>query len=538
MARRRGFAATLAQIQREAIRAQQAQLRAQAQAQRNAERARREYERAAAADERERKGLYFEARAAKVEAMNERLEQDVGELQHLLLSTLEVDDYLDFESLKRRATIEEFDPGPLGVPEPAPELEAFLPTEPTGMRRLFGKAKHQAAVFEAQRVYADEVAAHTAREKDRDGCLAAAKAQHCERLAEAEVAAHEANAEVDTFREEFEKGDPDAVVSYLTLVLQASVYPDGFPQHFRLAYVPDSKQLVVELELPPISVVPEVKGYRYVKARDEITSMSRLGSHVRSLYASVLCQVTLRTVHELYEADRSGHVETIVLNGIVDTVDPATGARVRPCLITLRTTRDLFLTINLSQVDPLACLRHLSASVSKSPAELAPVKPILEFDMVDRRFIEETDVLSELDQRPNLMDLSYKEFESLITNLFSRMGLEARQTQASRDGGVDCVAFDPRPIFGGKVVIQAKRYKNTVGVGAVRDLFGTMQNEGASKGILVTTSGYGSASYEFANGKPLELIAGTNLLYLLSEHTGLEARIQPPTDWADPTPEM
>lgn len=43
---------------------------------------------------------------------------------------------------------------------------------------------------------------------------------------------------------------------------------------------------------------------------------------------------------------------------------------------------------------------------------------------------------------------------------------------ASRDGGVDCVAFDPRPIFGGKVVIQAKRYKGTVGVSAVRDLFG------------------------------------------------------------------
>src|SRR6266852_4018957 len=90
---------------------------------------------------------------------------------------------------------------------------------------------------------------------------------------------------------------------------------------------------------------------------------------------------------------------------------------------------------------------------------------------------------------------TFLECESLITNLFQRMGLETRLTQASRDGGVDCVAYDPRPIFGGKVVIQAKRYKNTVGVSAVRDLFGTMQNEGASKGILVTTSGYGKASF-------------------------------------------
>ena len=118
------------------------------------------------------------------------------------------------------------------------------------------------------------------------------------------------------------------------------------------------------------------------------------------------------------------------------------------------------------------------------------------------------------------------------------MGLEARQTRASRDGGVDCVAWDPRPIFGGKVVIQAKRYKNTVGVSAVRDLFGTLQNEGASKGILVTTSGYGQASFDFAQGKPIELLDGANLLYLLSEHAGVEAKIEAPTDWKDPSPDM
>lgn len=83
---------------------------------------------------------------------------------------------------------------------------------------------------------------------------------------------------------------------------------------------------------------------------------------------------------------------------------------------------------------------------------------------------------------------------SLIQNLFTKMGLDDKETQASRDGGVDCVAYDPRPIFDGKVVIQAKRYRHTDGVSAVRDLFGTPQNEGASKGILVSTSGYGQAS--------------------------------------------
>jgi len=92
------------------------------------------------------------------------------------------------------------------------------------------------------------------------------------------------------------------------------------------------------------------------------------------------------------------------------------------------------------------------------------------------------------------------------------------------DGGVDCVPFDSRPVLGGKVVIQAKRYSNTVGVSAVRDLYGTMIDEGANKGILVATSSYGPDAYEFCKDKPIELIDGGGLLYLLQQ-IGTEARI-------------
>ncbi|MNX61194.1 Mrr restriction system protein [compost metagenome] len=105
------------------------------------------------------------------------------------------------------------------------------------------------------------------------------------------------------------------------------------------------------------------------------------------------------------------------------------------------------------------------------------------------------------------------------------MGLDTKLTRSSRDGGVDAVAFDTRPVLGGKVVIQAKRYRDIVGVSAVRDLYGTMLNEGANKGILVCTSGYGPDAYNFSKDKPIELIDGGGLLYLLREHAGTTARI-------------
>lgn len=58
-----------------------------------------------------------------------------------------------------------------------------------------------------------------------------------------------------------------------------------------------------------------------------------------------------------------------------------------------------------------------------------------------------------------------------------------------------------------------------------RDLYGTMLNEGANKGILVCTSGYGPDAYNFSKDKPIELIDGGGLLYLLREHAGTAARI-------------
>ncbi|WP_207720180.1 restriction endonuclease [Flavobacterium undicola] len=144
----------------------------------------------------------------------------------------------------------------------------------------------------------------------------------------------------------------------------------------------------------------------------------------------------------------------------------------------------------------------------------------------DKRFVNSKDI--NFDETTNLALMNWEEFEHLIRELFEKEfnnnGSQVKVTQASRDGGVDAIAFDPDPIRGGKIVIQAKRYTNTVGVAAVRDLYGTVMNEGANKGILVTTSDYGPDSYEFAKGKPITLLNGGNLLHLLEKH-GTKARI-------------
>ncbi|WP_085097356.1 restriction endonuclease [Mycobacterium paraense] len=337
----------------------------------------------------------------------------------------------------------------------------------------------------------------------------------------------------------YREGDPNGVAVWVKSILTTMRphLPDGFDANAKLAYSPESRQLVVEYELPTAKVVPTAKAYRYVRSTDRLRQTMRPVAQVKSLYSGAIAQLTLLCLANVFACDTKQHIDVVVFNGVVDTIDPRTGKPTRPCLITVRTTRDKFTEIDLDRVDPAACLKHLNAGISRSPTELAPVRPVLEFSMVDPRFITETDTLGELDHRPNLMELTPQQFESLIQNLFDKIGLDTRQTRPSRDGGVDCVAYNTDPILGGKVVIQAKRYKHTVGVSAVRDLYGTLQNEGASKGILVTTSGYGRASYDFAEGKPIELFDGANLLYLLETHAGIKARIEPPDDWQDPVPD-
>ncbi len=128
----------------------------------------------------------------------------------------------------------------------------------------------------------------------------------------------------------------------------------------------------------------------------------------------------------------------------------------------------------------------------------------------------------------NLATMDWESFEHLVRQIFEQEfvseGGEVKLTQASRDGGVDAIAFDPDPVRGGKYVIQAKRYIRTVGVAAVRDLYGTVMNEGANRGILVTTSDYGPDSVDFVKDKTLTLINGDQLLSLLEKH-GYQARI-------------
>jgi restriction system protein len=385
--------------------------------------------------------------------MNQELDDQIESLENLLTGSLSWNPSVNFEALKVHPNIPKLDLSGLERKTEPPSMSSFEPKRP---HPLVGwipaiRKSYEAKIETCRKAHGEALAAHATAEVDRRNACEKRVNEHRALEASLKADADKKNAEVDQWRSAIEACEKDAVESYFDQILGASPYPDGFPQDAKLAFVKESRQLVVEYDLPVIdAVIPAVKSYSYVKSTDSINETARPEKQRRSLYASVIAQTALRCLREVFAADAWGHIETVVLNGVVSTKDPATGKPIRPCLVTVRTTRERFMDLDHSELNPVAALQYLSASFSKSPAELAPVRPLLEFNMVDPRFIKEADVMSSLDQRQNLMDLSPGDFESLITNLFQKMGLETRLTQASRDGGVDCVAFDPRPISGAR----------------------------------------------------------------------------------------
>lgn len=307
-------------------------------------------------------------------------------------------------------------------------------------------------------------------------------------------------------------------------ILEQSKYGFDFKKSID-CYIENS-MLIIDYELPNIDTFSNVKEYKFVASTTEINEKKYPNIYISQRYDNVLYSIVLRSIYEIYYFDKGNNIESITFNGYVSAINPSIGQIERKCIISIQIDKERFSRINLEMIEPKACFKSFKGVSAAKLIDISPITPILTFNKEDKRFIEGKHI--DTTQGTNLAAMHWEDFEQLVRELFelefSQNGGEVHVTQASRDGGVDAIVFDPDPLRGGKIVIQAKRYTNTVGVSAVRDLYGTVINEGANTGILITTSDYGYDSYEFAKDKPLKLLNGGHLLALLHKN-GRKAHI-------------
>lgn len=328
-------------------------------------------------NDKNEKRLEREERVARRHTGLSAAEAATAEAQHalqacrdILQHTLDVDDRVDWESLKNHAPMTRDPRGTEGIeysPEtgrpityrravrPSGTAPTYYPPQFSLLDRFFSSRrsrKEEAARIAFDRAqqqwqvkldWADRI------DEERQATLNAEQNEWTAQEADYSVHQNAANAEVDAFRRNYEQGcsdDGHAVEEHAELVLNASDYPDWFSIDFELGYSVSTKTIVIEYRLPLEDSIPTVKNVTYIQSRNELKQSLISGREKTALYENMLHQIALRTIHELYEADEISAFDAVVFNGWVESVDPATGQLRVSCIMSVQAPREEFLSLD------------------------------------------------------------------------------------------------------------------------------------------------------------------------------------------------
>lgn len=326
-----------------------------------------------------------EAGLGEAEERTREAQEALQACRTILAATLKVDDRIDYSEFKRSDAFEEPPAEPTyhelprapsrDHPRYQPDLKLFDKLIPAWRRKkeaaceaMFESdtAKYQSELArltdENQKIYQRALARHAAWSAEKD-LFEKQKESHNSAIAVKEAA--------------YRRGEPRAVLEYCDLVLTRSRYPDFFPKEFNLDYREDARAVIVDYTLPDFPSLPRLLEVRYNKSKDDFTEKNITESEAQRLYTEVVVQTCLRTVHEIFEADTAEAASSVVFNGWVRGVNPATGRMEAVCVVSLHAKRAAFLSLNLENVDPRLCVEQQGGNISIKPHQMSAVRPLV-----------------------------------------------------------------------------------------------------------------------------------------------------------------
>ena len=118
-------------------------------------------------------------------------------------------------------------------------------------------------------------------------------------------------------------------------------------------------------------------------------------------------------------------------------------------------------------------------------------------------------------------------FESLVVKLLLKMGYGGSLsdsdsgivTQQSNDGGIDGIIWEDKLGFD-KIYIQAKRWDpdKSIGRPEIQKFSGALRDEGATKGLFITTARFSDGARASADKQHIVLVDGPRLTKLMIEY--------------------
>lgn len=154
-------------------------------------------------------------------------------------------------------------------------------------------------------------------------------------------------------------------------------------------------------------------------------------------------------------------------------------------------------------------LRNHNANIEKNRYEENKEKRILHDKKRDREMEDLNGVIGRFKDNPY-------EFESYCAKLYRLMGIDAKNTPSSNDGGYDIILYYEN---GEKGLVECKCYNESkVGRPLLQKLVGANQLVGAQHLIYITTSSYSESAKEYAKETGIEIIDGVQLMNMIYCH--------------------
>ncbi len=304
----------------------------------------------------------------RAEELDAEATKTLAELRGVLEATLSIDDRIDWQAERDTRGFDAFSfPSP---PSQQRVKELALTPKP-GLAWLFrtrferwqnecakATAEHDRSIVQAHQEWEVSVQAHNASMDKAQREHAAAEHHFLQEQSRV-------NAALDEFRKNFEAGVPSSIIEYCERVFELSQYPDELSLDYSVKYDEESKHLEVELDIPPLADVPTVSGYKFISSGNRVEPVSLKKKEAKELYESVLDQIILRTIHEVFEGCYIPHVEGVLVNGRVTSINPATGLAERLLVRSVVSDRATFEAFDLSNIDPAACIVGLAQDVGQ-----------------------------------------------------------------------------------------------------------------------------------------------------------------------------
>ena len=116
-------------------------------------------------------------------------------------------------------------------------------------------------------------------------------------------------------------------------------FPCGYGTVFEIDFDTHEEEAIIEMRLPHFSEMPTITRYRYSRQQKKLEETRLTTKQIRDHYQDLLAQLTLATLFRLFHDATTPYLQSIVFNGYVSGVHPATGRSFTSCVLSVRAER-------------------------------------------------------------------------------------------------------------------------------------------------------------------------------------------------------